>query len=107
MRELLCVCILFQSEERGGARDRGPSRRSKSEGPPGENIDGPGPIQSEYRVRYGPGLSPRARGRVMRSDSDPSEFDQDLVVGLPALPPETGSNHRNLDLFCIVKEAHR
>lgn len=63
----MCVCLL-QSEERSGARDRGPSRRSKSEGPPGE---------SEYRTRY---LSPRARLRNMRYDPDPNNFDQELVV---------------------------
>lgn len=64
---VMCVCLL-QSEERSGARDRGPSRRSKSEGPPGE---------CDYRTRY---LSPRARLRNMRYDSDPNNFDQELVV---------------------------
>lgn len=63
---------LLQSEERSGHRDRGPSRRSKSEGPPGE---------SEYRTRY---LSPKARLRNMnmRCDSElyNSEQDASLVV---------------------------
>lgn len=70
------MCDLLQSEERSGHRDRGSSRRSKSEGPPGEG-------ESEYRTRY---LSPKARARLrtMRSDSDPNNFEQDLVVGLPS-----------------------
>lgn len=63
---------VLQSEERSGARERGPGRRSKSEGPPGE---------PEYRVRY---MSPRARRgghnlRNMRSDSDPNNFDKDTA----------------------------
>lgn len=79
------VYVLFQSEERGGSRNRGPSRRSKSEGPPGESSEFPGPILSEYHKRYRTGLSPGTHGWVMRRDSDPSKLDQDLLVGLPAL----------------------
>ncbi|XP_046682581.1 proteoglycan 4 isoform X11 [Homalodisca vitripennis] len=57
-----------RSEERSGTRARGLSRRSKSEGPPGE---------SEYRIRY---LSPRARKCNMHCDSGPNNFEQDLVM---------------------------
>uniref|UniRef100_A0A1B6DXR6 Nuclear protein MDM1 n=2 Tax=Clastoptera arizonana TaxID=38151 RepID=A0A1B6DXR6_9HEMI len=75
-----------RSEERGGSRNRGPSRRSKSEGPPGECSGFPGPILSEYHKRYGTGLGPRTHGWVTRRDSDPSKLGQDLLMIASYMP---------------------
>nr|CAD7438815.1 unnamed protein product [Timema bartmani] len=69
-----------RSEERGGPRVR-PSRRSKSEGPP-ELKPGTGPgagsATVQYRLQLMKVASPPTRaGRVVRSDSDPTE---DMVM---------------------------
>uniref|UniRef100_A0A1B6E2J0 Nuclear protein MDM1 n=2 Tax=Clastoptera arizonana TaxID=38151 RepID=A0A1B6E2J0_9HEMI len=79
-----------RSEERGGSRNRGPSRRSKSEGPPGECSGFPGPILSEYHKRYGTGLGPRTHGWVTRRDSDPSKLGQDLLMIASYMPSAGG-----------------
>ncbi|XP_054279697.1 nuclear protein MDM1 isoform X4 [Macrosteles quadrilineatus] len=74
-----------RSEERSGHRDRGPSRRSKSEGPPGE---------SEYRTRY---LSPKARLRNMnmRCDSELYNSEQDASLVMIATVQPSGGALKN------------